>query len=82
MDIFYLLCNTSAFAVWTDLNENFSIGIVSPYTAQVVTIQEKLGQKYENEDGFHVNVKSIGGFRVVSRILLSYPLKEQTAVPR
>ena len=65
MDIFDLLCNTSAafarFAVWTDLNENLSIGIVSPYASQVVAIQEKLGQKYEKEDGFHVNVKSIDG---------------------
>ncbi|XP_031287022.1 uncharacterized protein LOC116145713 isoform X2 [Pistacia vera] len=40
-----------------------SIGIVSPYNAQVFAIQEKLGRKYENRDGFCVKVKSIDGFQ-------------------
>ncbi|KAJ7942728.1 UvrD-like Helicase, ATP-binding domain, P-loop containing nucleoside triphosphate hydrolase [Quillaja saponaria] len=40
-----------------------SIGVVSPYAAQVVSIQEKLGQKYNASDGFVVNVKSVDGFQ-------------------
>ncbi|KAJ7942731.1 UvrD-like Helicase, ATP-binding domain, P-loop containing nucleoside triphosphate hydrolase [Quillaja saponaria] len=40
-----------------------SIGVVSPYAAQVVSIQEKLGKKYDAHDGFVVNVKSIDGFQ-------------------
>ncbi|KAJ7942669.1 UvrD-like Helicase, ATP-binding domain, P-loop containing nucleoside triphosphate hydrolase [Quillaja saponaria] len=40
-----------------------SIGVVSPYAAQVVSIQEKLGQKSNARDGFVVNVESIDGFQ-------------------
>lgn len=40
-----------------------SVGVISPYAAQVVTIQDKLGQKYEKLDGFSVKVKSIDGFQ-------------------
>lgn len=36
---------------------------MSPYSAQVVAIQEKLGCKYENIDGFALKVKSIDGFQ-------------------
>lgn len=46
-----------------DSKQKLSIGIVSPYSAQVVAIQEKLGRKYENSDGFVVKVKSIDGFQ-------------------
>ncbi|KAJ0095766.1 hypothetical protein Patl1_14988 [Pistacia atlantica] len=47
---------------WNGSNQKLSIGIVSPYSAQVGAIQEKLGGKYENSDGFTVKVKSIDGF--------------------
>ncbi|XP_037497679.1 probable helicase MAGATAMA 3 [Jatropha curcas] len=42
-----------------------SIGVVSPYKAQVHAIQEKIGKKYSsNSDGeFSVNVRSIDGFQ-------------------
>ena len=40
-----------------------SIGVISPYTAQVIAVQEKIGKKYENLDGFAVKVKSIEGFQ-------------------
>ncbi|XP_011025216.1 PREDICTED: uncharacterized protein LOC105126145 [Populus euphratica] len=39
------------------------VGVISPYTAQVGVIQEKLGKKYENIDGFSVKVSSIDGFQ-------------------
>ncbi|XVE85512.1 hypothetical protein DITRI_Ditri17bG0096600 [Diplodiscus trichospermus] len=43
--------------------EKLSVGIISPYSAQVVAIQEKLGRKYEKLDGFAVKVKSVDGFQ-------------------
>ncbi|KAE9610580.1 putative RNA helicase [Lupinus albus] len=51
------------FKAWLGSNENFSIGIVSPYSAQVLAIEDKLGQKYKKHDGFNVNVKTINGFQ-------------------
>ncbi|XP_027346720.1 uncharacterized protein LOC113858327 [Abrus precatorius] len=48
---------------WLSSNEKLSIGIVSPYAGQVVAIQQKLGQIYESNDSFTVNVKSIDGFQ-------------------
>lgn len=36
---------------------------MSPYSAQVVAVQEKLGHMYDSHDGFDVNVKSIDGFQ-------------------
>ncbi|KAL5760635.1 hypothetical protein ACOSP7_019149 [Xanthoceras sorbifolium] len=43
--------------------KKLSVGVVSPYAAQVVAIQKKLGRKYENSDGFAVKVKSVDGFQ-------------------
>ncbi|KAJ1430520.1 UvrD-like helicase, ATP-binding domain [Sesbania bispinosa] len=51
------------YAAWLDSKENLSIGIVSPYAAQVVAIQDILGQKYDGHDGFDVKVKTIDGFQ-------------------
>ncbi|KAJ0078956.1 hypothetical protein Patl1_24392 [Pistacia atlantica] len=48
---------------WNGSKQKLSIGIVSPYSAQVVAIQEKLGGKYESSDGFTVKVNSIDGFQ-------------------
>lgn len=45
------------------LGHKISIGVISPYTAQVVAIQEKLGKTYEMYEDFHVKVKSIDGFQ-------------------
>ncbi|KAL4317814.1 hypothetical protein GQ457_18G023470 [Hibiscus cannabinus] len=43
--------------------EKLSVGIISPYAAQVVAIQEKLGRRYEETDNFEVKVKSVDGFQ-------------------
>ncbi|XP_051116745.1 uncharacterized protein LOC127241645 [Andrographis paniculata] len=43
--------------------EKLSIGLVSPYNAQVAAIRDRLGKKYENFDGFVVKVKSVDGFQ-------------------
>ncbi|KAH9698658.1 UvrD-like helicase ATP-binding domain-containing protein [Citrus sinensis] len=51
------------YKAWIDSKEKLSIGIVSPYSAQVVAIQEKLGSKYVNSAGFAVKVMSIDGFQ-------------------
>jgi superfamily I DNA and/or RNA helicase len=36
---------------------------VSPYAAQVVSLQDMLGQKYDKHEGFDVKVKTIDGFQ-------------------
>ncbi|XP_022872886.1 uncharacterized protein LOC111391845 [Olea europaea var. sylvestris] len=46
---------------WSVSQEKLSIGVISPYAAQVLAIQEKL--KAENHEGFTVTVKSIDGFQ-------------------
>nr|XP_043619840.1 uncharacterized protein LOC122591646 [Erigeron canadensis] len=51
------------YKVWKYSKKKLTIGVVSPYAAQVVTIQEKLAHKYEKLDGFSVKVKSIDEFQ-------------------
>lgn len=51
------------YAAWNGSKEKLRVGVVSPYAAQVVAIQGKLGRKYENVDGFAVKVKSVDGFQ-------------------
>ncbi|KAI9169121.1 hypothetical protein LWI28_007298 [Acer negundo] len=48
---------------WNGSKKKLSVGVVSPYNGQVVAIQQKLGRKYENRDGFSVRVKSVDGFQ-------------------
>nr|XP_034604797.1 probable helicase MAGATAMA 3 [Setaria viridis] len=40
-----------------------SVGVVSPYNAQVRAIQEKVEKAYSRSDGFLVKVKSVDGFQ-------------------
>ncbi|GFP95813.1 tpr and ankyrin repeat-containing protein 1 [Phtheirospermum japonicum] len=49
-------------AAWNGTNENLSIGVISPYAAQVTEIQHKL-EKFTNLERFIVNVKSVDGFQ-------------------
>ncbi|KAI3957883.1 hypothetical protein MKW92_005401 [Papaver armeniacum] len=51
------------FTAWDGAREKLTIGIISPYAAQVAAIQEKLGHKYEKLEYFAVRVKSIDGFQ-------------------
>ncbi|KAF7010859.1 hypothetical protein CFC21_025225 [Triticum aestivum] len=51
------------FKSWKKTGQGFSIGVVSPYNAQVDAIKIRLGKKYDACDGFHVRVKSIDGFQ-------------------
>ncbi|CAL1385613.1 unnamed protein product [Linum trigynum] len=48
---------------WSGSKKNLSIGVISPYAAQVTVIQQKLGRDCEGIDGFSVKVKSIDGFQ-------------------
>ncbi|KAG5545645.1 hypothetical protein RHGRI_017955 [Rhododendron griersonianum] len=48
---------------WNVSKKKISVGVISPYAAQVVAILDKLGRNYENLDGFTVKVKSIDGFQ-------------------
>nr|XP_043619966.1 uncharacterized protein LOC122591790 [Erigeron canadensis] len=48
---------------WSDSKRKLTVGVVSPYAAQVVSIQDKIARKYEKLDGFSVKVKSIDGFQ-------------------
>nr|GEU60869.1 reverse transcriptase domain-containing protein [Tanacetum cinerariifolium] len=54
----------NVYKAWNVFKEKFTIGVASPYSAQVVSIQEKLAHKYEKLDGFSVKVKSIDGCQV------------------
>ncbi|KAF5950212.1 hypothetical protein HYC85_012205 [Camellia sinensis] len=49
----------------TETNHRVSIGVISPYNAQVIAIQEKLGTTYSTdaESDFFVSVRSIDGFQ-------------------
>ncbi|EOY01170.1 P-loop containing nucleoside triphosphate hydrolases superfamily protein, putative [Theobroma cacao] len=51
------------YKAWDGSREKLSVGIISPYAAQVVAIQEKLGGKYEKIDGFVVKMKTVDGFQ-------------------
>ncbi|KAK1380720.1 P-loop containing nucleoside triphosphate hydrolases superfamily protein [Heracleum sosnowskyi] len=40
-----------------------TIGVISPYSAQVSEIRRELGQKYDNHNDFQVRIRSIDGFQ-------------------
>ncbi|KAF4361247.1 hypothetical protein F8388_001136 [Cannabis sativa] len=52
------------YKAWHETKAKLSIGVVSPYFAQVVAIQEKVGKKYDYINGFRVKVKTIDGTNV------------------
>ncbi|OIW00707.1 hypothetical protein TanjilG_09676 [Lupinus angustifolius] len=51
------------FKAWLDSKDSVSIGIVSPYAAQVVAMKDQIGRKYDSHNGFNVNVRTIDGFQ-------------------
>nr|GLL47927.1 uncharacterized protein LOC109161799 isoform X1 [Ipomoea trifida] len=55
--------NNLIYTVWRSTGKKLSIGIISPYTAQVVTIKDTIGRKYDNLNGFAIKAKSIHGFQ-------------------
>ncbi|XP_042503955.1 uncharacterized protein LOC122081053 isoform X2 [Macadamia integrifolia] len=51
------------FKAWEASRQELSIGVISPYNAQVAAIEEKLGGIYEKHSNFEVKVNSIDGFQ-------------------
>lgn len=51
------------YLAWKVNKQKVSIGITSPYTTQVIEIQEKLGNKYSGFDGFEVQAIQIDELR-------------------
>ncbi|KAF8031623.1 hypothetical protein BT93_D0747 [Corymbia citriodora subsp. variegata] len=51
------------YGAWNGSEEDLTVGVISPYTAQVAAVLAKLGKKYENIKGFMVKVKSVDGFQ-------------------
>ncbi|KAB1205205.1 putative helicase MAGATAMA 3 [Morella rubra] len=47
---------------WVGSRQKLSVGVISPYAAQVAAIQDKLG-RYYNIEGFAVKLKSVDGFQ-------------------
>ena len=43
--------------------EKISVGVVSPYLAQVEAIKENIGRDYSNCSSFSVKVSSVDGFQ-------------------
>jgi superfamily I DNA and/or RNA helicase len=48
---------------WKGSETSLTIGVISPYAAQVAAIRETLHQKYDNLTGFVVKVDSVDGFQ-------------------
>ncbi|RLN40758.1 uncharacterized protein C2845_PM01G20040 [Panicum miliaceum] len=47
----------------SEKRQRTSVGVISPYTAQVIALQDRLGRKFEKHDFLSVIVKSIDGFQ-------------------
>ncbi|KAJ1296437.1 hypothetical protein BS78_01G300600 [Paspalum vaginatum] len=47
----------------SEKRQRTSVGVISPYTAQVIALQDRLGRKFEKHDFLSVTVKSIDGFQ-------------------
>ncbi|KAI3858832.1 hypothetical protein MKX03_015769 [Papaver bracteatum] len=50
------------YKAWVGSRRSLSIGIISPYAAQIAAIENKVGQKYEKLKDFVVKVNSEDGF--------------------
>ncbi|PHT49426.1 hypothetical protein CQW23_09173 [Capsicum baccatum] len=53
----------SLFKAWNTSEKKLSVGVISPYAAQVFAIQDRIGQRYNNHPYFDVNVRTIDGFQ-------------------
>ncbi|KAB5560828.1 hypothetical protein DKX38_005785 [Salix brachista] len=53
----------SLFKEFERTRERLSIGVISPYKAQVYAIQEKIGNTYNTYSDFSVKVRSVDGFQ-------------------
>ncbi|KAJ6867774.1 hypothetical protein NC652_038847 [Populus alba x Populus x berolinensis] len=53
----------SLFKEFTRARKSMSVGVISPYNAQVYAIQEKIGKTYSAHSDFTVNIRSVDGFQ-------------------
>ncbi|CAA7058231.1 unnamed protein product [Microthlaspi erraticum] len=51
------------YSVSRKTQKRISVGVISPYKAQVFAIQEKIGEKYNTGELFSVSVRSVDGFQ-------------------
>ncbi|KAL9228933.1 hypothetical protein vseg_004459 [Gypsophila vaccaria] len=51
------------FKNWRQSTERLSVGVVSPYAAQVFAIEDLIGKRYEKLNNFVVKVRSVDGFQ-------------------
>ncbi|KAL1223237.1 putative helicase MAGATAMA 3 [Cardamine amara subsp. amara] len=51
------------YSVSRKMGRSISVGVISPYKAQVFAIQEKIGEKYNTGGKFTVSVRSVDGFQ-------------------
>ncbi|KAF8089759.1 hypothetical protein N665_0497s0003 [Sinapis alba] len=51
------------YAVSRKSRRSISVGVISPYKAQVFAIQEKIGKQYDTSEQFTVSVRSVDGFQ-------------------
>ncbi|KAJ6684157.1 DNA2/NAM7 HELICASE FAMILY [Salix viminalis] len=51
------------FKEFTRARKRMSVGVISPYNAQVYAIQEKIGKTYSSYSDFVVNIRSVDGFQ-------------------
>ncbi|KAF7849138.1 hypothetical protein BT93_L1208 [Corymbia citriodora subsp. variegata] len=51
------------YRAWNGSDEDLTVGVISPYAAQVAAVQVKFGKKYDNIQGFMVKVRSVDGFQ-------------------
>ncbi|KAL3736002.1 hypothetical protein ACJRO7_025025 [Eucalyptus globulus] len=58
-----LMILTNLFEACKSSGKNLSVGVISPYGAQVAAIQQKIKKNYENIKGFAVKVRSVDGFQ-------------------
>ncbi|CAH8307530.1 unnamed protein product [Eruca vesicaria subsp. sativa] len=59
------------YSVSRKLGRSISVGVISPYKAQVFAIQEKIGEKYNNtSEQFTVSVRSVDGFQGVEEDII------------
>ncbi|XP_070014488.1 helicase sen1-like [Nicotiana sylvestris] len=55
----------SLFKAWSASKKKLSIRVISPYASQVLAIQDRLGQKYNNDAHFEVKVSTVDAFQGV-----------------
>ncbi|KAK9106432.1 hypothetical protein Syun_022443 [Stephania yunnanensis] len=54
---------TSLYKVSLASKEKVSVGVISPYKAQVFALEKEIGEKYDKNNYFSIRVRSVDGFQ-------------------